>query len=152
VRRWLRERRTRCSLPEELAATDTARRLLGDYPPYVMEAAQEIAATGEARWAPLLEQAVERLIAERPPGWREMTGAMVDALGEIGDPRCLPLLERVARTPGAEELANLPRIIASMQHSALLLRSAQAAPGDLLRASRSDSASNPETLLRRPSE
>jgi hypothetical protein len=66
--------------------------------------------------------AVDRLISEKPAGWREMTVAMVDALAKIGDSRPLALLRRVQRVEGAGEIDNLAYAISTLEESRGLLR------------------------------
>jgi hypothetical protein len=131
--------------------TDLGGRLMGDYPPYVIEAAQEVAQRSSPQLVPLLEGAIERLILEQPAGWREMTGAMVEALGSIGDAGCLVLLYRVQKTRGAEEIENLPRVIAGLEDSAKLLRAtASTDEHHLLRVAQSHSKPTDPVKLLRP--
>src|SRR5205085_10834694 len=98
---------------------------------------------------------IERVIDEKPAGWREMTAAMVEALVAIGDPQPLRLLRRIQRTQGTEEIENLPGAIAALEHVSELLRPAnpeKSPERGLLRPTETGVISAEQSLLLRPGE
>jgi hypothetical protein len=147
-RSWREEQKPPDLVPDDPAATDLGRRLMGDYPQFVLEAAAEIDGSSSGAIIPVFERAVDRLIIERPPGWREMTGALVAALGGLGDPHCMPLLLRVQKTRGSEEIRNLGDDVVRIKSTATLLRSVGDSSDGLLRASKREGQSDCVTLLR----
>jgi hypothetical protein len=149
LRSWRSDRAVRASLSAQPGGVDIYARLLGDYPLYVMEAAQELGDRRNPAAAPVLLLALERLIAYKPPGWREMARAIASATEQIGDPRVLPVLRRLQSTEGTEEIDGLDGMIAGLESRAGLLRPTHdtdhSAP--LLRPARSQPARE-ESLLR----
>ena len=121
-RGWLRWRSALRSFAGVSGDEGIALRLIGDYAPFSIEAANELGKLRDLSGAPILMYGIERLIADEPGGWREMISAMVGALREIGDPKALPLLQRLQKMRGADEITGLTATIAELEHLIGLLR------------------------------
>lgn len=150
TRASIREWTARRIIATHPAGPNPALRLMCGYPPYVLETAYEFGESKDPENVPVLMLAIERLIQDQPAGWREMSGAMAEALAKIRDPRCLPLLKQLRSVPGAEEIESLPEAIAFLENAAVLLRASGATsrPDELLRPSPLSAGTDPANLLR----
>ncbi len=125
IKARLREEREIAQVVEAGVEEAVGRRVLGEYVPYVVEAARELGAQPHPAAASLLRLALERLLASRPAGWREMAGGLAEALAAQGDLRALSLLYRVQQAAGTEEVGGLAGSITLLEGRAHLLRSAE---------------------------
>ncbi len=97
-------------------------RLFGNYPPYVVEAAEELGAARDITSVPALMFVLENCVAQQPAGWREEAEALANALGQIGDGRALPMLKRLENVRGIGFIPAIRSAIASIEPNSSLLR------------------------------
>lgn len=135
LRQDLTVRRSEGGLSEE--ARRLTVQLFGGYPPYVVEAAQQLGEQQEMYAVPALLCVLERSISSQNPGWCEVSEAIVVALGKIGDGRALPLLYKLQTVRGIGIVAVVREAIDAIEPHSCLLRAGSADMGQ-------------ETLLVRP--
>jgi hypothetical protein len=126
--------------------------LLGDYSPYIIEAAAKLGEARDTTAVPALLGVLEIWVNAQRPGWGDVAEALIQALERIGDRRALPLLNRLLNVRGIGILPAIRSAIAAIEPQTSLLRpgcSESAAPEWLLRPIKDDFAeSNPALLLR----
>ena len=129
--------------------------LYGEYPPYVIEAAQQLGQERDRTAVPALLHVLEQTAENQRPGWRDVGAALTDALAEIGDGRALELLYRLENVRGIGFIPNVRNAIAVIEPQSVLLRasgengSAQAA---LLLRPAHGAGETDKTLLLRAAE
>ena len=112
--------------------------LRGEYPPYIIEAAQALGQARDRTAVPALLNVLEQAAENQRPGWRDVAAALADALAEIGDGRALELLYRLENVRGIGFIPNIRRAIAVIEPQSVLLRAS------------SENASVQSALLLRP--
>jgi len=129
--------------------------LYGSYTPYVMEAAEQLGAARETTAVPALMDVLEQTINTQPPDWCDTSESLVIALGQMGDRRALPLLQRLSNVRGIGLLTAVHEAIDRIEPQTSLLRpgSADDLPREiLLRPAESCTESDPTLLLRASQE
>ncbi len=105
-------------------------RLFGNYPPYVVEAAQELGAARDITAVPAIMFVLENCVAQQPAGWREEAEALANALGQIGDGRALPMLRRLENVRGIGFIPAIRSAIAAIEPNSSLLRASSRESGE----------------------
>ena len=100
--------------------------LRGAYPPYIIEAAEQLGKARDRTAVPALLDVLEQVAENQRPGWRDVAAALADALAEIGDGRALPLLYRLENVRGIGFIPNVRNAIAVIEPQAVLLRAGSA--------------------------
>ncbi|HEV2471757.1 MAG TPA: hypothetical protein VGS41_03770 [Chthonomonadales bacterium] len=133
-------------------ARDLGPQLFGEYPPYVIEAAERLSADKDTTAVPALLKALEGCVDVQRPGWRDVAEALARALGEIGDRRALPVLYRLENVRGIGLIPAIREAIAVIEPQTSLLR-AGSEDGDtgLLRPAEGVNSTESKVLLRAPS-
>ena len=106
-------------------------RLFGSYPPYVVEAAQELGAARDITAVPALMFVLENCVAQQPAGWREEAEALANALGQIGDGRALPMLRKLENVRGIGFIPAIRSAIARIEPNSSLLRASSQQSGEV---------------------
>lgn len=152
LRDWRHERRSRVNMLDvSKEAADLIPMLYGSYTPYVVEAAERLGAARETTAVPALMHVLEQTVNMQPPGWCDTAAAMVVALGNMGDRRALPLLQKLSNVRGIGLLTVVQEAIDRIEPETSLLRpgSVEDIPQEtLLRPADSCIETDPATLLR----
>ncbi len=126
--------------------------LRGEYPPYVIEAAEQLGKAKDRSAVPALLHVLEQAAENQRPGWRDVAAALADALGEIGDGRALELLYRLENVRGIGFIPNIRHAIAVIEPQAVLLRASSESETPqsalLLRPARGGGETDKSLLLR----
>lgn len=149
---WMQHHRIRraCRSISPLAEAQIPQ-LLGDYPPYIMEAAEKLGEARDVTAVPALLGVLDHWVDEQRPGWRDIAEAIVKALEQIGDRRALPLFYRLLNVRGIGILPAIRSAIAAIEPQTSLLRpgcAEEVAPEWLLRPVKNRSHEDETTLLR----
>lgn len=123
LQEWTRERRLRRAHrhESELVASLTPQ-LLGEYPEYVMEAAELLGEARDPTAVPALMRVLESCVDMQRPSWREIAEVVVKALAKIGDRRSLALLYRIENVRGIGIITEIRAAIAAIEPQTSLLR------------------------------
>ncbi len=100
--------------------------LNGGYTPYVIEAAEKLGLSEELSVSPALLLVLERAVAEERAGWEDIAKAIIEALGNLGDPRALPVLLSLQTVKGVRHLPSLKTAIEESYCCAIQCASAEA--------------------------
>jgi len=153
LRRWRAELRLRRGQRQESAlAARLTPQLFGDYPPYVIEAAERLGQERDRSAVPALLRALEQSVDTQRPGWQEQAESLANALAQMGDRRALPLLYRLESVRGIGFIPAIRGAITSIEPQTSLLRPGSAdftVPETLLRPARSIHADEPPAVLLR---
>ena len=126
--------------------------LRGEYPPYIIEAAEQLGKARDRAAVPALIHVLEQAAENQRPGWRDVAASVADALGAIGDGRALDVLYRLENVRGIGFIPNIRRAIAIIEPQAVLLRASSASDSVqsalLLRPARGGGESDKSLLLR----
>ncbi|MCS6777515.1 MAG: HEAT repeat domain-containing protein [Chloroherpetonaceae bacterium] len=123
LREWARDTRMRWAHQRETEqVAQWTPHLLGDYPPYVIEAARALGETRDPTAVPALLRVLEQCVDMQRPSWREIAEAIIDALAQIGDRRALPLLYRIENVRGIGLIPCIREAIAAIEPQTSLLR------------------------------
>jgi hypothetical protein len=149
-RRWRNSRDLRRTPPSQQTAA-RIEQLMGNHPPYVIEAAKELGDSQDAAAVPALLEVLERCVDTQHPGWRDVAEVVVDALARLGDRRALPLLYRLETVRGIGFIPSIRNAIAEIEPQTSLLRAGSAdaeLQKALLRPARADAEDGATMLLR----
>jgi hypothetical protein len=98
--------------------------LSGSYTPYIIESAEKLGVCNEPSVTPALLLVLERAVAEQRSSWQDIVEAIIEALGNLGDPRALPVLESLRNVKEIRNLSALriaiERLGVSASHAQLL--------------------------------
>ena len=132
---WVVQRRSerRCSA----LVTELTPQLLGEYGPYVIDAATRLGMANDPTAVPVLMRALESYVEAQRPGWRDVAEVIVETLGRLGDRRALHLLRRLETVRGIGFIGALRAAIASIEPQTSLLRPGVLTAHTLLRPSKS---------------
>lgn len=154
-REWARDTRLRWAHrhESELVASLTPH-LLGDYSPYVIEAAETLGEARDATAVPALMRVLECCVDMQPPSWKETAEVVVKALAKIGDRRSLPLLYRIENVRGIGLISTIREAISAIEPQTSLLRPGGLEPLSeiLLRPAQGSRATEEPVLLLRAIE
>jgi hypothetical protein len=81
--------------------------LSGSYTPYVIEAADKLGCSHEQAVTPALLLVLERVVTEQRASWEDIAAAIIEALGNLGDPMALSVLESLR---DVKEMRHLPSL------------------------------------------
>ena len=87
-----RRKAERAQKPKSPEVAALVLELYGEYPPYVVEAAQQLGKARDRTAVPALIHVLEQAAENQRPGWRDVAAALADALG--GDGRALDRIGR----------------------------------------------------------
>lgn len=149
LREWARDARLRWAHrhESELVASLTPQ-LLGDYSPYVIEAAEMLGEARDATAVPALMRVLEYSVDMQPPSWKETAEVVVKALAKIGDRRALPLLYRIENVRGIGLISTIREAISAIEPQTSLLRPGGLEPlSDILLRPAQGSRSQEEPVL-----
>lgn len=146
--RWMRGRAM--SQPTSSEAVERwSPQLLGSYTPYVIEAAQQLGASGDSAAAPILIYALEECVQNQQPGWRDVAEAIAHGLAELGDSRALPVLRKLENVRGIGFIPAIRGAIAAIEPPNSLLRAGHEMElSSLLRPQEQASSTDAANLLR----
>ncbi|MDE2126139.1 MAG: hypothetical protein KGJ62_06080 [Armatimonadetes bacterium] len=134
---WTRHTQKRAERRCSDLVSELTPQLLGDYGPFVIDAASRLGMANDPTAVPVLMRALDQYVEAQRPGWRDVAEEIVQALGKLGDRRALPLLRRLETVRGIGFIGALRAAIASIEPQTSLLRPGVHAVHTLLRPSRS---------------
>src|SRR5262249_8611517 len=140
---------------ESLLASHLTPQLFGEYPPYVIEAAEKLGQQRDLTAVPALLRALEQSVDSQRPGWIEQSAALANALAQICDRRALPLLYRLDNVRGIGFIPAIRNAITAIEPHSSLLRPGSAGgaiPETLLRPAQGRFAEEPPAILLRAVE
>jgi hypothetical protein len=136
LKEWAWDRRLRRAHQQESEfVASLTPQLLGEYVPYVIEAAEQLGEARDPTAVPALMSVLENCVDLQRPSWKEISEVVVKALSKIGDRRSLALLYRIENVRGIGIITEIRAAIAAIEPQTSLLR-----PGGL--------ETTPEMLLR----
>lgn len=126
--------------------------LTGNFPEFIIQAAEQLGCHRDFSAVPALMRALEECVDVQRPGWRDVAESLVRSLAAIGDRRSLPLLQRLENVRGIGLIPIIRSSIDSIEPQTSLLRpgSATGAPCDLLLRPLSGSAVDGRDMLLQP--